>query len=184
MTDKQIIELYFSRSENAITETNTKYGAYCKKISMNILQNEPDSEEALNDTWFKAWNTIPPQKPNPFKTYLGMLVRTVSINRYKYYTAQKRNGIFDVLLSEVEEMIPASQVGSNYENGQITDIINNFLSSTDKVSRMFFVRRYWYSDSISEIAKIYGVSEGKVKSSLFRSRAKLRAEFEKEGIGV
>ena len=106
MNDKQIIQLYLDRSENAITETSDKYSPYCKKISMNILQNESDAQEAVNDTWFKAWNTIPPQHPNPLKTYLGMLVRTISINRYKYYTAQKRNSQFDVLLSEVEEMIP------------------------------------------------------------------------------
>lgn len=186
MNDKQIIELYYGRLENAVTETTIKYGSYCKKISMNILQNEPDAEEALNDTWLKAWNTIPPQKPDPLKTYLGMIVRTVSINRYKYYTAQKRNGIFDMLLSEVEEMIPSSQTDMDFEKGEIAKSINKFLetSDKDKESRIYFVRRYWYSDSISEIAKMYGVSEGKVKSSLFRTRTKLREHLEKEGIEI
>lgn len=184
MNDKQIIDLYLSRSENAVTETNVKYGSYCKKISMNILQNEPDAEETLNDTWLKAWNTIPPQKPNPLKTYLGMLVRTISINRYNYYTAQKRNSKFDVLLSEVEEIIPSSYANMEFEKGKITKSINRFLEATDKEARIYFVRRYWYSDSISVIARMYGVSESKVKSSLFRTRTKLRAHLEKEGIEV
>lgn len=184
MNDKQIINLYISRSENAVTETNKKYGLYCKKISMNILQNEPDVDEALNDTWLKAWNTIPPQKPNPLKTYLGMLVRTISINRYNYYTAQKRNGKFDLLLSEVEEMIPSSYADKEFEKGNITKSINSFLETSDKESRLYFVRRYWYSDSISEIAKLYGASESKIKSSLFRTRTKLRSHLEKEGIEI
>ena len=184
MNDKQILELYLSRTENAITETAVKYGLYCKKISMNILQNEPDAEEAVNDTWLKAWNTIPPQKPNPLKTYLGMIARTVSINRYKYYTAQKRNGKFDILLSEVEEIIPSSQADLDFEKGQIAKSINKFLETSDKESRIYFVRRYWYSDSILEIAKMYGASEGKVKSSLFRTRTKLREYLEKEGIEI
>ena len=88
--DKSIISLFFSRSERAITAVSDKYGLYCGKIAMNILQNEADKEETLNDTWLKAWNTIPPQNPNPLKTYLGMLTRTIAINRYSYYKAQKK----------------------------------------------------------------------------------------------
>ena len=99
--DKSIISLFFSRSERAITAVSDKYGLYCGKIAMNILQNEADKEETLNDTWLKAWNTIPPQNPNPLKTYLGMLTRTIPINPYNYYKAQKRNGRFDILLSEL-----------------------------------------------------------------------------------
>lgn len=184
MNDKQIIQLYLDRSENAITETSTKYRSYCKKISMNILQNEPDTEEALNDTWFKAWNTIPPKKPNPLKAYLGMLIRTISINRYKYYTAQKRNSKFDLLLSEVEEMIPSSQANIDFEKGIISKSINRFLETCDKETRIYFVRRYFYSDSISDIAKMYGVSESKVKSSIYRTRNKLRMHLEKEDIKI
>lgn len=184
MTDKQIIDLYIGRMENAIEETNTKYGSYCRKISMNILQNRQDSEEAVNDTYLKAWNTIPPAEPNPLKTYLGMITRRTALNRYEYYRAQKRNSQFDMLLSEVEEMIPSQAAQQDYEKGEIARAINLFLSGIKKDTRIYFVRRYWYSDSISDIAKRYGISQGKVKSSLFRTRTALREYLEKEGIEI
>lgn len=182
--DKSIISLFFSRSERAITAVSDKYGLYCGKIAMNILQNEADKEETLNDTWLKAWNTIPPQNPNPLKTYLGMLTRTIAINRYSYYKAQKRNGSFDVLLSELEEVIPSSRAEQEFETGEIQKSINEFLKKTDKASRIIFVRRYYYADSIADIAKFFGFSESKVKSSLFRTRTKLRDFLEKEGIEI
>lgn len=184
MTDKQILDLYFRRSENAIEETDNKYGAYCRKISMNILQNTEDRDEALNDTWLKAWNTIPPAEPDPLKTYLGMLARRISLKRYEYYRAQKRNSQFDTLLSEVEQMIPSEAARKDFEKGEIAESINRFLAGLKKESRVYFVRRYWHSDSISDIAKRYGVSEGKVKSSLFRTRNALREHLEREGIEI
>ena len=182
--DKSIISLFFSRSERAITAVSNKYGLYCGIIAMNILQNEADKEETLNDTWLKAWNTIPPQNPNPLKTYLGMLTRTIAINRYSYYKAQKRNSSFDVLLSELEDVIPSSPAEQEYEEGEIYKSINEFLKKTDKASRIIFVRRYYYADSIADIAKFFGFSESKVKSSLFRTRTKLRDFLEKEGIEI
>ena len=100
-TDADIINLFFDRDENAITVSETKYGTYCRKISMNILNNISDTSEILNDTWLKAWNTIPPNTPNPLKPYFGLITRTLSINRYQYNTAQKRNSHFDMVLSEV-----------------------------------------------------------------------------------
>lgn len=183
MTDNQIIELFFGRSENAIDETDKKYGAYCRKISMNILSSREDCEEAVNDTYLKAWNTIPPTRPNPLKTYLGVLTRRISLNRYQYYRAQKRNLYFETLLSEVEEMIPSS-FGAEYEQGEISKAVNEFLKGLKKENRIFFVRRYWHSDSVEDIAKLYGCSESKVKSSLFRTRKALRSYLEKEGIEI
>lgn len=182
MNDRHIIDLFFKRSEDAINETKLKYGSYCRKISMNILKNKEDSDEALNDTWLKAWNTIPPTNPDPLKTYLGMLTRQISLNRYEYYKAQKRNSEFDVLLSEVEQMIPSETAQKDFEKGEISKAINCFLSTIKKENRIYFVRRYWYADSISDIAKMYKVSESKVKSSLFRTRNSLREYLEKEGI--
>ena len=151
---------------------------------MNILQNKEDSDEAVNDTYLKAWNSIPPAKPNPLKTYLGMLTRRISLNRYEYYRAQKRNSSFEILLSEVEQMIPSSMAQRDFEKGEIASAINSFLPTIKKDARKYFVRRYWYSDSISDIAKFYGVSESKVKSSLFRTRNALRDYLEKEGINI
>ena len=173
MTDDQIIELFFRRLENAIDETDKKYGSYCRKISMNILSNREDSEEAINDTYLKAWNTIPPSKPNPLKTYLGMLTRRISLNRYEYYRAQKRNLYFETILSEVEQMLPSSSV-TDSDEGEITRAVNEFLKGLKKENRIFFVRRYWHSDSLEDIAKLCGCSESKVKSSLFRTRKALR----------
>ena len=184
MTDNQIIELFFRRSEAAISETDSKYGAYCRKISMNILKNKEDSDEAVNDTWLKAWNAIPPSRPNPLKIYLGRLTRNISLNRYEYYRAQKRNSEFDLLLSEAEQMIPSQRAQEAFENGEIVSAINGFLAGLKKESRIYFVRRYWYADSIADIAKRYGVSESKVKSSLFRTRNALREHLEKEGIEI
>lgn len=183
MTDDQIIELFFRRLENAIDETDKKYGSYCRKISMNILSNREDSEEAVNDTYLKAWNTIPPSKPNPLKTYLGMLTRRISLNRYEYYKAQKRNLYFETILSEVEQMLPSSSV-TDSDEGEITRAVNEFLKGLKKENRIFFVRRYWHSDSLEDIAKLCGCSESKVKSSLFRTRKALRKYLEKEGIDI
>ncbi len=183
MTDDQIIELFFRRLENAIDETDKKYGSYCRKISMNILSNREDSEEAINDTYLKAWNTIPPSKPNPLKTYLGMLTRRISLNRYEYYRAQKRNLYFETILSEVEQMLPSSSV-TDSDEGEITRAVNEFLKGLKKENRIFFVRRYWHSDSLEDIAKLCGCSESKVKSSLFRTRKALRKYLEKEGIDI
>ena len=182
MTDKEIIILYNSRSESAISETENKYGSYCKKIAMNVLQNYQDSEEVVNDSYLKAWNTIPPKEPNPFKTYIGMLTRTSALTRYEYYTAQKRNSKFDAILSEVENMIPSNQF--SFEEGEITKAVNEFLIGLKKEVRIFFVRRYWYSDSISDIAELCGVTPSKVKSSLHRTRNALRVFLEKGGIQI
>ncbi len=183
MTDDQIIELFFRRLENAIDETDKKYGSYCRKISMNILSNREDSEEAINDTYLKAWNSIPPSKPYPLKTYLGMLTRRISLNRYEYYRAQKRNLYFETILSEVEQMLPSSSV-TDSDEGEITRAVNEFLKGLKKENRIFFVRRYWHSDSLEDIAKLCGCSESKVKSSLFRTRKALRKYLEKEGIDI
>ena len=150
---------------------------------MNILSNREDSEEAINDTYLKAWNTIPPSKPNPLKTYLGMLTRRISLNRYEYYRAQKRNLYFETILSEVEQMLPSSSV-TDSDEGEITRAVNEFLKGLKKENRIFFVRRYWHSDSLEDIAKLCGCSESKVKSSLFRTRKALRKYLEKEGIAL
>lgn len=181
LADDQIIELFFQRSENAIDETDKKYGAYCRKISMNILGVREDCEEAVNDAYLKAWNSIPPSRPDPLKTFMGLLTRRISINRYQYYRAQKRNLYFETLLSEVEEMIPSV---TNFDEGEISRAVNEFLKGLKRENRVFFVRRYWYSESIEDIAKLYGCGTSKVKSSLFRTRKALRAYLEKEGIEI
>ena len=187
MTDTEIINLYFMRCESAIHKTAQQYGAYCKAISMNIVQNTEDAEECVNDTYLSAWNNIPPQRPTVFRAFLGKITRNLSLDRYKAQKTQKRGGgETAILLDELESCIPAgSSVEDEVEVGIIGEAIDSFLSSIDKEERIFFVRRYWYADSIAIIAEQFGVSKSKVKTGLFRTRNKLKKYLEeKEGVVI
>lgn len=164
MDDKQILDLYWERSEAAISETSKKYGKYCRYIAFNILHNDEDSEECVNDTYLRAWNSIPPNRPSVLKTFLGKITRNLSLDRYELLNAKKRNG---------------GQMPLVFE-----DILNRFLSSLSLEQRKIFMRRYWYLSPIKEIATEYGMSESKIKMSLFRSRNELKKLLEKEGISV
>lgn len=186
MDDHAIIELFYSRSETAIHETSQKYGNYCSRIAMNILANKEDSEECVSDTYFKTWNAIPPQRPKVLRSFLGRITRNLSLNRYKEKRRQKRGGDeVDLLLSELEGCVSSDHtVETELERGRIAGTINKFLYSIEIEHRVIFIRRYWYVDSISSIAKRLGVSESKVKSVLFRTRNRLRAYLEKEGVWI
>lgn len=185
MEDKVIVDLFWKRSEIAISETQKKYNSYCYSIANNILKNYSDAQECVNDTYHAAWNSIPPTRPTVFKTFLGRITRNISLDRYDYNTAKKRNGEFDILLSELEQCIPAkNNVEKEYFDGEIPKLISDFLREETKEKRTLFIRRYWYSDSIKEIANLYGFSESKVKSILLRLRMKLKDYLEKEGINI
>ncbi len=184
MNDNEIIELYYNRSENAISETANKYGRYCKKISFDILRNEEDVEECLNDTYLRTWNSIPPQKPNCLATYIGKIIRNLSIDKFKMYSASKRgNGQVDLALAELEDCISSvAGVEQAVEENILTELINTFLHSKSREKRNIFIRRYWYIHSIKEIATAYNMSESKITSILFRMRNELKNYLEKEGI--
>lgn len=184
MEDSEIIELYFNRAENAIAETKCKYGSYLAALSNNILQNKFDAEECVNDTYLHAWRSIPPQKPKCFRAFLGSITRNLSLDCYKKRNAQRRVGEnFSLLLSELEDCVPSSEnVENEFEDGEIAKWISTFIRNQSELNRAFFLRRYWYCDSIKKISKNFGVSEGSVKSSLFRLRNSLKAYLEKEGI--
>lgn len=186
LDDSGIVDLFFERSEEAIKETATKYGGYCKRIAMNILSNSADAEECVNDTYYHVWNSIPPQRLNVLSAFLGKITRNLALNKYKRSNAAKRGGNkVELLLSELEECIPSlSSVEDEYQAGIAAQSINYFLGSLDTLSRIAFVRRYWYGDSIADISIRYHMSESKTKSMLFRTRNKLRAYFEKEGIDL
>ena len=186
MDDTAIIELYWTRSETAIEETDNKYGGYCTKIAMNILQNREDSEECVNDTYLKTWEAVPPQRPVIFISFLGRITRNLSLNKYKERNTQKRGGSeINLLLSELEDCIPSgNNTEAEYEASTITKTIDNFLYSVDSSNRIIFVRRYWYADSIESISKRFSMSESKVKSILFRTRSKLKNYLEKEGVMI
>jgi RNA polymerase sigma-70 factor (ECF subfamily) len=181
-----ILDLYWSRSESAISETALKYGNYCTKIAMNILQNREDTDECVNDTYLKTWNAIPPQRPEIFPSFLGKITRNLSLNKYKEQRTKKRGGYeVALLLDELEDCIPSgNSVEAEYEAGIIAKAIGSFLYSINTESRIIFVRRYWYVDSITCIATRFQMSESKVKSMLYRTRNKLRTYLEKEGITI
>ena len=186
VTDNEIIDLYWVRSESAIQETVRQYGSFCTTISMNILKNKEDAEECVNDTYLKAWDAIPPQRPTVFSSFLGRIVRNLSLDRYKARKAQKRSiDETALLLSELDDCIPStSSVEDEVDTGILEEMIDRFLSSIGKDDRVFFVRRYWFADPITGIAERFAVGESKVKTSLFRTRNKLREYLEKEGVAI
>ena len=186
MRDHEIVDLYWKRSEAAITETSAKYGSYCHTISYNILNNDEDAEECVNDTWLGAWKSMPPQRPNRLATYLGKITRNLSLNRYKQYVTEKRGGgQTELALAELEACIPApATVEQIVEEKVLIESINRFLYAQPEQKRNIFIRRYWYLYSIRDIAGAYGMSESKVASLLFRMRNELKNHLEKEDIAL
>lgn len=186
MDDKQIIELYWARSESAIAETDRKYGKFCHRIAYNILVNREDSDECVNDTYLKIWTVIPPKRPAKFGAFLGKITRNLALSRYEKCHAEKRgSGEVPVALDELAECIPDhNSVEQIVDNRILVDKFNVFLSELPADARKIFLRRYWELSSVKEIASVYGISESKVKMSLFRTRGKLRAFFEQEGIEI
>lgn len=184
MKDIDIIKLYFARSEKAIDETDKKYGSYCKCIADNILCNKQESEECVNDTYLRAWNSIPPKEPQNLRTYLGKIIRGLAINRYKMYSAEKRGGgIAEVVFSELEGCLPSALlVDDALDEKLIIKAVEDFLRHQSGEKRKIFLRRYWYCSSISDIAKDFSMSESKVASLLYRQRKKLREYLESEEI--
>lgn len=184
MKDEEIIALYWDREEAAIAATADKYGSYCHSISMNILHDSEDAEECVNDTYLGAWKSIPPHRPNRLAAFLGKITRNLSINRFRQYTAEKRGaGQVQLALTELEDCIPAERnVEQAIEEMALASSISQFLCAQPRQRRNIFIRRYWYLDSIRDIATAYGMSESKVASLLFRMRNELKTHLEKEGI--
>lgn len=185
MTDHEIVELYWNRSEEAISCTMRQYGRYLLKLAMNILHLREDAEECVNATYLSAWNQMPPDRPAKLLPYLGRIARCLALNRYDYLMAQKRGADFTLQLSELEECLstPDSTL-SQFEERALADAISAFLRGLDLESRTMFIRRYWYSDSIGAIAKRFSVRESKVKSQLFRIRGRLKQYLREEGFSV
>jgi RNA polymerase sigma-70 factor (ECF subfamily) len=179
MTDKEILDLYEKRSETAISETANQYGAYCTAIAMNILKNKEDAEECVNDAYLNAWNAIPPARPALFSSFIGRITRNISLNKYKSRKSQKRRGDETaLLLSELEACVPAeSTVEAEVDMRILEQAIDDFLSALTRNDRLFFMRRYWYNDSVADIARRFSVSDSKVMSSLFRTRNKLKVKL-------
>lgn len=186
MEDKQIIDMYFDRSEEALLETRKKYVGYCNTISYNILGNEEDVEECLDDMLVKLWELIPPERPICFKAYIGRLIRNISLNKLKYNNAEKRGGGQTMaLIDELYECIPDSNsVESEMDKKHLSQILNSFLEKLSQEKRIIFVKRYWYMCNVKDIAADLDMSESKVKSVLFRVRGDLKKYLEAEGVLV
>lgn len=186
MKDQQIIALYWSRSEMAISETANKYENYCHTIAFNILHDHEDSEECVNDTYLNAWNTIPPQHPGKLVAFLGKITRNLALNRWERYNTEKRGrGQVPLVLEELRECIPASENAEQIADElALVEILNRFIGSLPKDRRKIFMRRYWYVDTIKTIAQGCAMSESAVKMSLLRSRNELKGLLEKEGFDL
>ncbi len=183
MEDKQIVDLYWARSEDAITETDKKYGRYCHYIAYQILSDNEDAEEIVNDTYLKTWNTIPPNRPDPLKGYVGMISNQLALDRYDEKTAKKRGGgQMPMVLHELSECIPDGDEGTDIgKSVALRDALNRFLKSLPQKTRTIFVRRYWYVTSIAEIAEEFGMKESAVAMLMLRTRLKLKEFLGKEG---
>ena len=184
MDDQKIIDLYWSRSETAITETDQKYGKYCYSIAYNILTNNEDAEESVSDTYMAAWKAMPPKRPSILATFLGKITRHLSIDRWRSRNRYKRGGGEIVLaLEELEDCVADDQsIEKTIERKHLALVFNRFLESLPETERRIFLCRYWYLDSISTVANYYGFSDSKVTSILHRTRKKLRAVLEKEDL--
>lgn len=184
MEDQEIVELYWNRSEDAIFATSVKYGAYLRTVANHILHNEADAEECVNDTYMKAWESIPPNRPRRFLAYLGSITRNLSLNRLKQRAVQKRGGgELELLISEVEEFslsVPGPE--SQAEEAAVLKIINEYLRSQPQPKRRIFLKRYWSMMGVREIAEEYGMTESKVSSILYRMRNELKRQLEQEEI--
>jgi RNA polymerase sigma-70 factor (ECF subfamily) len=185
VTDSEIISLYLERSENAISATSRQYGSYCSAIAMNILHNKEDADECVNDVYLSLWNSIPPERPVYFSAYIARITRNISIKKYRARKAQKRGGNITLLLSELESCIPdIHDVQEKVEINELSRGIESFLSTIRQEDKLYFVLRYWYTESIAEIAQQFGVGESKVKMSLHRTRKKLKTYLERMGFSI
>ncbi len=183
MNDKEIVELYWKRDENAILMTQEKYQRYLTKIAYNILTDLEDSRESVNDTYLAAWNSIPPHKPEVLSTYLGKLTRRISIDIFRKKNAAKRQASeFAMSISELADCLPGGEMPEDtVETKLLAATINDFLRKQSEEARNLFIGRYYFLDSLKDVAAYCNVSESKAKSTLFRTRCALKEHLRKEG---
>ena len=184
MDDSKIIELFFLRNEDAIRHTQDAYGRRLFILADNIVRNDQDAEESVNDTYMKAWNTIPPQKPIRFFAYLARICRNFALDKLDWKKAAKRNAEVISLTQEMESCIPDRVHDREMEAKELGQILDAFLRTLTEENQLVFLRRYWFADSVAEIAARYHISENAVSMRLNRTRGKLRTYLAKEGIHV
>ncbi len=182
MNDETIIELYFARNENALIETDRSYGKFCRRIAKNILELDEDAEECVNDTYLKAWNSIPPTRPDSLKAFLGRIARNLSLSRYRKNHAGKRG--VPVLLSEIGECVPEPSHDGDFDERQLVRTINDWLRSLPDEDRALFVRRYFSGDEVKKLARLVGITENAMAQRMLKLRKKLKEKLESEGFSV
>ena len=183
MDDNGIIQLYWDRNDQAINATSKKYGHYCKAIAKNILNSEEDAEECVNDTYLNAWNSMPTHWPEHLATFLGKITRNLSFNKYKRDHAEKRGGgEITLVLDELADCVSdIDTVEQTIDRQELSTAINSFVQNLPTEKRNIFVRRYWYADSVSDIASNYGMLQGTVSKTLERTRKRLKAYLAERG---
>ena len=184
MNDLNIIELYFARDEEAIKQTDIKYGKLCHSVAYNILNNNEDSEECVNDTYIGVWNAIPPAKPNNFMAFVCRITRNLSLKRLEAQARQKRSQAILVSLDELAEILPDESIADGVSDENIGNLISCFLQNEKEDIRNVFIRKYFFFDSIGDIARRYDFTESKVKNMLHHTRTKLKDFLIKEGIEI
>ncbi len=186
MEDQAIIDLYWARSQQAIAESEKKYGGYCHAIARGILEQEEDAEECVNDTWFHAWGAMPPQRPSILSAFFAKLARNLSLDRWRRNRAAKRGGgQVEIALHELEDCLPdRSGPEERLEAGETAAVISEFLRGQSELDRRLFLRRYFYMEPIATLAERFRLTEGQAKTRLHRIRRRLKAALEKEGIAI
>jgi RNA polymerase sigma-70 factor (ECF subfamily) len=183
MDDRAIVDLYIARSERAISETEKKYGRYCRYIASNILHSDTEAEECVDDAYMNTWYAIPPAEPRSLRTFVGRITRNLALGRYQHKHAQKRYSGSESAIEEIGELISAPEE-SLVDTIALRDGLNEFLGALTRRSRIIFVKRYWYLASIKEIAADVNASESSIKVSLHRTRCELKEFLKKKGITI
>ena len=185
MSDQEIINMLFERTETSLAAIDTKYGKSCRTIAYNIVGNEQDAEECVNDAYLAVWNSIPPEKPNPFAAFLFKILRNIAMKKHRTSQTQKRKCVFEELLAEMEPFLESEEtVESQMEKRELARMIEGFLDTLSPENRAVFMRRYWFSESYAEIARAVGISENSVSTRLMRTREKMRKYLNERGILV
>lgn len=184
MEDQQIIDLYFDRNEQAITETNVKYGKLCHSIAYNILSNREDSEECVNDTYIGVWNAIPPTRPDNLMAFVCRIARNLSLKRLEFLKREKRSADVILSLDELSAVLPDERYAPDVSDEDVGRLISQFLRTQKEDVRNVFIRKYYFFDSVKEIAERYSFTESKVKNMLFYTRNKLKDYLIKEGVEI
>lgn len=182
MEDEKILDLYIQRNERAITETAAKYGAYCSAVADKILGCPEDTEEILNDTWLAAWKDIPPRQPGCLRAYLGRITRNLALSRFRFYRTKKRYAGMEILLSELEDCIPAAgTVERELDRMELARVLRDWTDGLETEDRKLFVRRYWHGVPVKKLAREAGIGQNAMAQRLSRLRKSLKTRLEQEG---